>query len=262
MASKRRSPAAKVTKILAIGDAHDDPDTPKDRFRWMGALAQDEGVDWVVQIGDCASLDSLNSHIPNETLAGKTKNPYCRDMQSLKEALGALNKGLGRHKPKKHVTLGNHERRAWIYEEDNPETAGILTGELLCTFEDAGWSHTKYGEYKFIDGVGFIHAAINRMGKTYGGKNAENTIAADATFDIVIGHSHVWRAIRSPKVGHANHVTVLNLGCALPDGHVESYVLHGALSGWWWGACILTVENGNITGINAIPMAELERRYR
>lgn len=227
----------------------------------MGKLAKDEGVDWVVQIGDFASLDSLNSHIPNETLAGKTKNPYAKDMVSLKEALGELNAGLGLYKPKKHVTLGNHERRAWIYEEDHPETAGTLTGELLQTLEDAGWGHTPYGEYKFVEGVGFIHAAINRLGKTFGGKNAEATIANDAMFDIVIGHSHVWRAIRSPKVGHSNHVTVLNLGCALPEGHVENYVLHGALSGWWWGTNILTVESNKITGINAIPMSELKRRY-
>lgn len=260
MTPRRR--AKETTRILAIGDAHDDPETPKDRFRWMGRWAQDEGVDWIVQIGDFSSLDSLNSHIPNETLAGKLKNPFAKDIASLREALGALDRGLGRHKAKKHVTLGNHERRVWAYEEDNPETAGILTGQLVGTLRDAGWGHSPYGEYKFVAGVGFIHAAINRLSKTYGGKHAENTIAADATHDIVIGHSHVWRAIRAPKVGHANHVTVLNLGCALPEGRVENYVLHGALSGWWWGANILTVEGGKITGVNATPMSQLKRMYQ
>lgn len=250
-----------VMRILAIGDAHDDPETPKDRFRWMGKLAQDRGVDWIVQIGDFASMDSLNTHIPNETLAGKLKNPFHEDVQSLNEALGQIDAGLGGHKPKKHVTLGNHERRVWLYEEQRPEVAGMLSGELMQTFADNGWETTPYGTFRYIGGVGFLHAAINRLNKTYGGKNAENTIANDALHDIVIGHSHVKRDVRVPKLGPSKHVTVLNLGCALPEGRVESYMLHGATTGWWWGACVLTLQNGQIIGVDAIPMGELGRRY-
>jgi hypothetical protein len=113
----------------------------------------------------------------------------------------------------------------------------------------------------FLGGVGFIHAAINRLNKTYGGKTAENTIANDAVFDHVIGHSHVRREHRAPKLGPSKHVTVLNLGCALPQGHVESYMLHGSTTGWWFGVHELLIQNGQITDTNAISMAELERRY-
>src|SRR6185369_14876113 len=57
-------PEGAVTKILAVGDCHAGPETPcKERFTWMGRLAADLGVDYVVQIGDFATLDSLNSHI-------------------------------------------------------------------------------------------------------------------------------------------------------------------------------------------------------
>ena len=260
-AGSSNRPEGAVTKVLAIGDAHDSPEMPKDRFRWMGKLACDRGVDWVVQIGDFASFDSLNSHIGNETLAGRLKNPYIHDTQSLNEALGNLNEGLTGHKPKKHVTLGNHERRVWLYEEQRPEVAGILTGELVQTFTDNGWTQTPYGEYFFLGGVGWIHAAINRMCKTYGGKNAEATISNDAVFDHCIGHSHVRREHRAPKLGPSKHVTVLNLGCALPQGRVESYVLHGALSGWWWGVHVVTLQNGQIAGVDAIPMSVLESMY-
>lgn len=255
------SSSGAVLKVLAIGDAHDDSNTPKDRFRWMGRLAQDRGVNWVVQIGDFASFDSLNQHIPNETLAGKLKNPYSHDIQSFKEALGAFDEGLAGHKPNKHVALGNHERRVWVYEENRPEVAGILTGEFVQTLVDSNWTHTPYGEYFFLGGVGWIHAAINRLGKTIGGKNAEGTIANEAVFDHVIGHSHVARNHRAPKLGPSKHITVLNLGCALPHGRVEDYVYHGALSGWWWGCAVLTIQNGQITGVDSIPMDEMERRF-
>lgn len=255
------TPESSTIRVLAIGDAHDDPSLPKDRFRWMGKLGADRGVDWIVQIGDFATLDSLNSHIPNETLLGKLKNPFAADMGSFREALDQFDHGLGSHRAKKHVALGNHERRAWLYEENRPEVAGILTGDLLQTLADRGWGTTPYGEYFFLGGVGFIHAAINRLGKTYGGKNAESTIANDAIFDHVIGHSHVRREHRAPKLGPSKHVTILNLGCALPWGHIESYVMHGAVSGWWAGAHVLTLSGGQIIGADAVPMNELQRMY-
>ncbi len=255
------TPEGRVLRVLAMGDAHDRPDMPKDRFHWMGRLAADSGCEWVVSIGDLCTFDSLNSHIPNESLLGKSKNPFARDAQSLRDALGAFDAGLGGHKPRRHVTLGNHERRVWLYEDLRPEVAGMLTGELAQALEAHGWGWTPYGEYFFLAGIGFIHAAVNRLNKTYGGKNAEMTIANDAVFDHVIGHSHVRREHRAPKLGPSRHVTILNLGCSLPWGHVEEYMYHGATTGWWWGCHVLTLQGGQIVGADAIPMNELERRY-
>lgn len=250
-----------VTRVLEIGDAHDSPNMDKKRFRWMGKLAADRGVHWAVSIGDFLTLDSLNSHISNDSILGKQKNPWLMDMVSAKEAFGEFNHGLGSHKCNKHITDGNHERRQWLYEELRPEIAGVMTGEYLQLLEDHGWGRTPYGEYFFLAGVGHIHAAINRMNKTYGGKQAEVTICNDAIFDHIIGHSHVRREYRAPKLGPSKHVTVLNLGCALPQGHVESFMYHGATTGWWWGVHVVTMQNGQIVGAEAIPMSELERMY-
>lgn len=248
-------------RVLAIGDAHDHPDLPKDRFRWLGKHAAALGVDYVVQIGDFFTLDSLNSHVSNETLLGKLKSPWSRDMVSAKEALSEFDRGLGAHKPRKHETLGNHERRAWFYEDAHPEVVGLLTGELLATLEDHGWAHTPYGDYFFLGGVGFTHCAINRLNKTYGGKNAEIQIANDAVFDHVIGHSHLKRDHRAAKLGPSKHISVVNLGCALPWGHVEEYMYHGATTGWWWGCCDLVIGGGHVTDTNFMSMLELEKRY-
>ena len=248
-------------RVLAMGDLHDAPDIPKDRFRWLGRLASDEGCDHANSIGDWLTLDSLNTHVANETLLGKEKSPFARCIQSGAESLGEFDRGAGSHSLKRHIELGNHERRAWLYEDHHPETAGMLTGELLHLFESHGFSHTPYGEYFFLGGVGFIHCAINRLNKSYGGKNAEATIANDAMFDHVIGHSHVKREHRAPKLGPSRHVTIVNLGCGLPWGHVEPYMYHGALTGWWWGARIIDIECGQITSVRDYAMNELERRY-
>jgi hypothetical protein len=254
------APSGGGYRVLAIGDAHDDPHLSKDRFRWFGKYAAEMKADYVVQIGDWATLDSLNAHIPNEILQAKTKNPFVDDLVSLKASIDAFNDGLGRHKCRRVVTLGNHERRAWLFEDQNPESAGLLTGPLLAAFDAGGWETRLYGEIFYLGGVGFVHAALNRLGKTYGGKTSENTIANDAVHDIVIGHSHVARQVRTPKIGPYNHVTVLNLGCALPYGHVEDYA-RDALTGWTWGVYELFIRGGHIESAKFVSMIELEERY-
>ena len=254
------SPTGQGYRVLAIGDAHDDPHIPKDRFRWFGKHASAIKADYVVQIGDWATLDSLNSHIPNETLQAKQKSPFVDDLTSLAESIREFKAGLGDFSCRKVVCLGNHERRAWLYEDVNPESAGLLTGPLLSAFHSEGWETRPYGEIFYLGGVGFVHAALNRLGKTYGGKNAENTIANDAVHDLVIGHSHVARQIRQPKIGPYNHVTVLNLGCALPDGHVEDYA-RDSLTGWTWGVYELFIRGGHIESAKFVSMREIEGLY-
>jgi hypothetical protein len=181
-------------------------------------------------------------------------------MDSAAEALGEFNIGLGSHKPRKRKTRGNHERRPENYEKEHPRIVGILTGELDQITEDAGWEWTPYGEFFFLGGVGFVHAALNTLGKTYGGKTAEQRISNDAVFDIVIGHSHVGRIHRAPKIGPQQWISVLNLGCALPWGHVEDYAMH-CTTGWTYGVYDLFIVGGRIESAAFVSMLDLERRY-
>lgn len=253
---------APAIKVLAIGDAHDSPKLEdKSRFYAMGKLARERGITHVVQIGDFADFDSVSSHIAADTIQGKLNNPYTSDIVSLNRALEDFERGLGQHSVIKHVTMGNHERRIYLYENSHPQVEGMLTSELEQTFKDRGWSFTPYGEFYFLGAVGFIHCALNRLGKSYGGKLAESTIANDAVFDVVVGHSHVKREHRAPKIGPHKHVTVLNLGCALPEGYTQEYVYHSQLAGWWYGVHVLTIQGGQIVGVEAISMHELSHQF-
>ncbi len=251
-------------RVLAIGDAHDAPGLAKDRFRWIGKHAKASHPDWIVSIGDFMSLDSLNTHIPNENLTGKAKPAFLADIASGREALETMENEIGKasgYSPRRHIALGNHERRVYAFEESAPEVAGMMQHELESVFDAFKWGRSPYGQYHFIGSVGFIHCAVNRLNKSYGGKNAETTIANDAVFDHVIGHSHVKREHRAPKLGPSQHVTIVNLGCALPWGHVEPYMYHGATTGWWWGIRDLTIRGGHIVDVADVSMIELERRY-
>ena len=244
-------------RICAIGDAHDSPKIPnKQRFEWIGAHIKATKPDIVVQIGDFLTLDSLNNYEPNETFAGRLKPTFQSDISSFIEALGAMDiKG-----PELHCTLGNHEQRLFAYENNHPEVYGMMQLELQAAFEKFGWTFSPYKFIQKYGGVGFTHSATNSMGKAYGGKNSENSIANDALFDLVIGHSHRRRLVRVPKIGDDNNLAVLNLGCALPDGYVESYARHSS-TGWSFGIYDLTIQHGGLQSESFIPMAELGEVY-
>lgn len=248
------------TRVLAIGDAHDGPRIPKDRFRWFGRLAADTQPDVIVQIGDFLSLDSLCRYEGNDTLKGKAKPSLKDDLDSFKEALEAFDDGLGGFRPERHVTLGNHEDRIWSFTNRTPEVAELLTENLHTILTDRGWTYSPFGQLHFIGGVGFVHSPLNRLGKPYGGKTCEQQIANDALHDVVFGHTHIERRHKAVKIGPNKHVTILNLGCALPDGHREAYLGH-ASDGWGYGVWDLTLERGQIQAAQWTPMPVLEERY-
>jgi hypothetical protein len=252
-------PEGTTYKVLAIGDAHDSPELGKKRFHWMGRHAAEMGADWVVQIGDMLTLDSLNSHIPNDTLQAKTKNPFYHDLESGAVALGEFDRGLGSHRVRKHCTLGNHERRAWFYEDAKPETAGLITGPLLALFEQHQWGTSEYGAFFFLGMVGFNHAPLNKLKKTMGGDTRMNVLNK-MVFDYVRGHDHQDYVQSAAKFGPLGGVTLVGLGCALPWGHEEKYAQH-ALNGWWWGVKELQITGGRLESVSSVSMLELERRY-
>jgi hypothetical protein len=220
-------------RCLDIGDTHDHPKRNKDRFYWMGCLAREQKVDYINHIGDFADFDSLNSHVKNETYNGRFKPTFEQDLASLRLALAEFERGLEGYDCPKHITFGNHEHRAWRFEDNNPEIYGMMQHAITSIFEEFGWTWTKYGEWHFISGVGYTHCPFNSMGKPYGGKTQHSRVAADTNHDVVMGHSHQQQQFRAAKLNHED-VTIINLGCALPQGEYEDYA-ELSNGGWWWG---------------------------
>ena len=246
--------------ILAIGDMHDSPRMDKRRFLWCGRAAVDLKVDRIIQIGDILSVDSLCSMEGNDTLRGKDKPSFEADIQSGHEALSAFDRGLQGSIVHKHITLGNHEDRLISFTNRTPEVAGILTGMVDNLFRSHKWTYSPYGVLYFIGSVAFVHAPLNIMRKAYGGKTAINRIGNDSVHDIVYGHTHKGGDLPIPKIGTNQKITVVDLGCALPEGHVEPYVGH-ATSGWKYGVNLLKIRDGRISSTSFITMTELEERF-
>ena len=257
---QRKSKPEDTKRVLAIGDCHDSPRLPdKRRFYAMGKYAKEHQVDQIIQIGDFASIDSLNRFDGNDTVKGQEKPTFKEDMRSFQQAIRAFHKGLDGYDVPKHVTLGNHEDRIWSFTNKNPEIVELLDQILFATLEDYDWTYSPYGEFYFIGDVGFTHAPLNVMGRAYGGMYAENQIARDSLHDVVFGHTHKRVDKTYPKMGN-QIVNVMNLGTSLPQGHLEEYAKH-TLTGWSYGVYDIQIKDGKIDERTWIPINNLIERY-
>ena len=257
---QRRTDKDVNKRVLAIGDCHDGPTLPcKKRFFSMGRYAKEKQIDKIIQIGDFATCNSLSRFDKNDTLLGKSKPSFKDDMASFQLAIRAFHQGLGGYKVPKHVTLGNHEDRIWSFTNRNPEVVELLDQIMFATLEDYGWTYSPYGQLYFVGDVGFTHTPLNMMGKPYGGMYAENQISRDSLHDVVFGHTHKRVDKTYPKLNE-QFLNILNLGCSLPEGHVEEYAKH-SLTGWSYGVYDLTISNGRIKERTWITISRLTEEY-
>ena len=105
-------------KVLVIGDTHDSPNIPKNRFHWIGKHIRKSKPDYIVHIGDFSSLDSLSFFQKNSTQQGKLKDAFMVDISSMRSALKILDKYIKDYP--KHFCMGNHELRIHRFEENIP----------------------------------------------------------------------------------------------------------------------------------------------
>lgn len=256
-------PSGTPRRILAIGDLHQDPRHP-DRLAvmtWLGRMASEHRPERIIQIGDWSTFDSASAHDPNDTLAAKVKPTIRQDLENLTASHQAFRRGMADdYKPKLDITLGNHENRLERFENVNPESAGTYTLARDETFAQFGWRTRPYGEMLYVEGVAFTHHPVNGAGRAFGGKTGPQRAANESTVPVVSGHTHRRQVHEAPKIGPIDVISMVEIGCALPWGTVEHFARH-ALTGWWWGAVLMTVQGGTICDLNFVSMKSIRDRY-
>jgi len=249
-----------ATRVVAIGDTHDQPGMSKDRFKWIGRYCVEAMPHRIVQIGDFASWDSVSTHDAPGSVSHALRPSFKSDLESCEEAMCLFFKEIKDLNIPMELTAGNHEDRICRFENKNPETVSTLYTQFEDLCARYRWRLHPYGQWLFIDGVGFTHVPKNIMGKPYGGQNSENQIANHATHSIVFGHTHRSTFRKTPKIGINNSIEVLNLGSAMPDGYVAKYA-GTATSGWSYGIYELAIQSGHIISHRFIDMATLQDKY-
>jgi hypothetical protein len=252
--------------LAVIGDAHDSPHLPnKERFYWMGRYIAERRIPWVVQIGDWMTLDSMSSHTDPGAFDGLAKPSFDQDMESFHASQKAFQRGLGDWKPKKDLIYGNHCFRAIRWANQHRQVVGNIIDphhKIEEAFMQWGWRTTPFGEFRFIGGVGFIHAPLipGTAGKTYGGKTGGQRAANDAMFDIVRGDDHKFYVASAPKIGPVKSPRIFGTATALPPGYIETYARKNP-GDWESGICEVKVWGGRVRSFKFEDMSLLQKAY-
>lgn len=251
-------PQGEQYRILGIGDLHDKPGRDKRHCSWIGRHAAATAPDQIVSIGDFLSLDSLSMHEKPGSATDATRPSFPQELESGEEALSLIDREVP--EIRKHLVYGNHDGdRPARWANADPHRCGDFPLRVEQVFARYRWTTTPFEGFYFVGGVGFCHVPLNDIGKTYGGKHSENTIANDATFSLVWGHDHRFRFKNFRKIGPNNKISLCNLGTAMPYGTVEHY--SKGTTGWSYGCVDMTIQGGVIVSHRFISMIELEEMY-
>lgn len=254
-------PDGDPVRVFVIGDTHCCPTLSNERFTWLGRAMAERRPEHVVQIGDFGSWDSVSAHEGRGTAGAMARPSISEDFAANQDALARMTREQPDDwRPRKDLTLGNHEHRVIRYENQNPELGQHLSLQLDEMFLRHGWRTREFGAYRFIGGVGFTHAPLNGMGKPFGGVTGTQRAGANSNISLVHGHTHKRDIATVPKIGGTGKVEVVSVGCALPHGHIEAYTRHSPTA-WFYGAVEMIVQGGEILDMDWISMLRMRERY-
>lgn len=250
-------------RVLVIPDRHNDPRHPHRLAvsTWIARYGSEHRFEDVVCLGDDVTFDSVSRHDRNDTLKGRYKPGIKADLDNHEAMEAAFELGRDKlWKPRKHRCRGNHNQRLFDFENQHPENEGTHTHRYMQTLAQFGWRERGFGEIMYIGGVGFTHAPFNGLGKPMGGKTATHRAGALMCTSLVHGHTHSFEVHNAAKLDPTDRVTIVQAGCALPEGEVEHYATHSP-TGWSYGVLDLTVCNGAILDLAFVSMRSLRLRY-
>jgi hypothetical protein len=251
------------TRVLVIPDRHNDPrhEHRLEITKWIARYGSEHRHPYVVDLGDSVTMDSCSRYDKNDTIRGRFKPSIKADLDNHLAMLQAFESNRAQDwRPRLSRMRGNHEHRLFDFENQHPENEGTHTHRYAQDLLQFGWKERGYGEIYYIDGCGFTHAPFNGLGKAMGGKTATHRAGALLCESLVHGHTHSFEVHNSAKLGPTDRITVVQAGCALPDGEVESYATHNP-TGWSYGIMDITVERGAIIDLAFISIRSLRQRY-
>lgn len=200
--------------MLVIGDPHASPRYRNDRFRDAGEAAAEWEVDRVLCVGDWTDFESLLSHGSPESQEGLR---YVDDVAAGADALAQFDRGLGSHRPKKDITLGNHDMRPDRRAATFPELLGHMRWDEV-PFRKHGWRCTPWKSVVQIGPFACTHHFTTAMGRPLSGKHLARRIVETTLGSAIVGHDHRWQWHESSApVGGRTHYGLVAGTLTHPD---------------------------------------------
>jgi hypothetical protein len=253
-------------KHLFLPDFQVTPTTPTDHLSWIAQYILDKKPDVIVSAGDWADMESLSSYdYGKKSHEGKR---YINDIHAANKSIKRLTKPLDdynskqrkdkhkQYKPRKIVTIGNHEHRISRAVESDAKMEGAI-GLHDLHFEKYGWEVIPFLEMVEVDGVTYSHYFANQMsGKPIGGLSIDTRLK-NIGISFVQGHQQIYMSgIRSLNNGRR----IRGLVCGSCYLHDEDYRGAQANSEWRGIQMLHEVSDGDYSLLE-VSLDYLCRQY-
>lgn len=253
-----------MTKILVIPDTQVRPGDDLGFLENIGKYIVAKQPDVVVQIGDFADMPSLSSYdVGKKAFEGRR---YKADVEAARDAmavlLGPLNEyndrqrknGKRLYKPRRVLTLGNHEDRISRAVNSDPKLDGTL-GVSDLGYEAAGWEVYPFLEVVVVGGIAFSHYFVTGVA----GRPA-STAAAQLNkkhMSCVAGHQQ-GRQSASAYRADGKRITSIIAGSCYE--HNEDYLGPQGNNHWRGVVLLHDVCDGEFDEMY-VPLTYLEKKY-
>ena len=250
--------------VLTCG--HASPDTPNDRFTWLGRFLYDLRPDYVVDLGDGADMKSLNSFDTKKPESIVTQS-YEKDVDCYndsQERLRHLFKKNKRKKPAWYGFEGNHEYRIKKAIEVDPRLEGEKYGVSFSHLQTNHW-FDEYHEYRNsapstydYDGVSYAHYfSSGNFGTATSGLHHAYTLLQNRNCSTTCGHSHK-RSVYFKDGAHPQGIIGLVAGCY--KGGEESWAGQ-ANESWWKGVVVKRDIHKGLYEPQFVSLESIQKEY-
>lgn len=243
-----------MSKILVVGDVHDEVGYSKERFHVLGKFIVKEKPDYVVLMGDFLTLDSVSRHNKGKPLLAEGKR-LMMEIQSGKDSINIIDSYINKYndnrkKLKKKTyevnkiyIYGNHEDRLVSYIHENPQIEGIIDSNDILECSNNGWTIVPYRETYYIYDVGFTHIPMNGANQPISGKYVCKRALELYDTHIVFGHTHRMGVdVMSTKTEYGyKQKLAINVGNYFD--YIPEYAKNSAGIGDWWTGVVMLYKD-------------------
>lgn len=251
-----------MATYLVIPDQHAVPYFNNDRADWLGKFMKDLKPEVVVNMGDCADMESLSSYDKgSRSFQGKSYKADIDAHLNFQERLWAPLKRTKKKLPYRVVLEGNHEFRIERALDLSPELTGTI-GFKDYDFDSYYDTVVRYdgGTPGIIelDEILFAHYFITGVsGRPMGGENPGNTMISKNKMSSIAAHSHIYDYCTQTNINGRTHNGVV-VGCY--QNYINPWAGNiGKL--WRAGVTVLrNVEKGDFD-LQFISIETLKKEY-
>lgn len=249
---------------LIIPDVQFKPGNDTAFLKAIGRYIVDKKPDTVICIGDFADMASLSSYdIGKKSFEGRR---YKSDIEATHQAMAALLEPLNefnrkaaeghreRYRPRRVLTLGNHEDRINRVVNGDPKLDGTIgLGDLQ--YEEFGWEVVPFLQPVIIDGVAYCHYFVTGVA----GRPASTAAAQlrKTNMSSIAGHQQGRQVAYASKATGDTITSIIAGSCY---EHDEDYLGHQG-NKHWRGIIVLNEVNDGSFDEMFVSLSYLRKRY-